>query len=87
MTVTVEMHNIGNAEMQRDVQAMIEHVLSERHGDWCVVIIGSRASDQWEMRIVGPGAFERSYMLEGTFGQHEPGVIGAIVTKMVLGKA
>ena len=54
MPVAVEMHNIGDAEMQRDVVAMIEHVLSDRPGKWQVMIIGSQGSDQREMKITGP---------------------------------
>jgi hypothetical protein len=65
MAVTVEMHNTGDAELQRDVVAMIEHVLSHRPGTWWVVIISPRGSDRWEMRITGPNAFERSCTLEG----------------------
>lgn len=83
MPVIVEMHNTGNAELQRDVVAMIEHVLSDRPGEWRVSILGSQASDQWEMKIFGPNAFERSYMLEGGAGQHEPKAIASIVSKMV----
>ena len=49
MGVTVEMHNTGDPELQRDVVAIIEHVLSDRPGDWRVSIIGSRGSDRWEM--------------------------------------
>lgn len=83
MSVTVEMHNTGNPELQRDVVAMVEHVLSDRAGDWRVVIIGSQANDRWEMKVTGPNAFERSYTLEGAAGQHDPHVIAAIVTRMV----
>ena len=83
MGVTVEMHNTGDADLQRDVVALIEHVLANRPGNWRVVIVGSQGSDRWEMRITGPHAFERSYTLEGVFGQHEPGVVGTIVSKMV----
>jgi hypothetical protein len=83
MAVTVEMHNTGDPELQRDVALMIEHVLSDRSGDWRVVIVGSQESDGWEMKIFGPNAFERSYTLEGAAGQHEPRVIGGIVSKMV----
>ena len=66
MAVTVEMHHTGDAERQRDVVAIVEHVLSDRPGDWRVLIVGSRANDRWEMKILGPKAFERSYTLEGT---------------------
>jgi len=44
MGVTVE-HNTGDPELQRDVVAIIEHVLSDRPGDRRVSIIGSRGSD------------------------------------------
>ena len=83
MSVIVEMHNTVDAQLQGDVKAMIEHVLSDRRGDWRISIIGSQASDRWEMTILGPHAFERSYTLEGAAGQHEPSVIGAIVSQMV----
>lgn len=83
MPVTVEMHNTGNAEAQRDAVARIEHVLSDRPGDWRVIILGSQADDRWEMRITGPNAFERSYTLEGDLGQHEPAAVAAIVARML----
>ncbi len=34
MGVTVKMHNTGDPELQRGVVAIIEHVLSDRPGDW-----------------------------------------------------
>jgi hypothetical protein len=83
MGVTVEMHNTGDPELQRDVVAVIEHVLSDRPGDWRISIIGSQANDRWEMKIVGPNAFERSYTLEGAAGEHRPEVIRVLVGKMV----
>jgi hypothetical protein len=83
MAVTVEMHNTADAESRRDVIAMIEHVLSDRLGDWRVVIIGSQGNDRWEMQVTGPNAFERSYTLEGTLGQHEPSAVASIVAKML----
>jgi hypothetical protein len=83
MGVTVEMHNTGDPELQRDVVAVIEHVLSDRPGDWRISIIGSQANDRWEMKIVGPNAFERSYTLEGAAGEHWPEVIRVLVGKMV----
>jgi hypothetical protein len=62
---------------------------------WCSVslltdfaIVSSRAmttnaNDQWEMKTTGPKAFERSYTLEGSSGEHRPEVIRVIVRKMV----
>jgi hypothetical protein len=87
MVVAVEMHNTGDPEVQRDVAAIVEHVLSDRPGDWRVLIVGSQDSDQWELKIFEPNAFERSYTLEGTAGQHHPHVIAAIVTRMVPGRS
>jgi hypothetical protein len=83
MGVTVEMHNTGNRELQRDVVAIVEHVLADRPGDWRVSIGGAQANDRWEMKIVGPNAFERSYTLEGSAGEHEPQVIAKLVARMV----
>ena len=83
MTVVVEMQNTGNLELQRDVTTRIEHVLSNRSGDWRVSILGSQANDRWEMKVFGPNAFERSYSLEGNAGEHEPHVIAGIVSRMV----
>ena len=83
MAVSVEMHNTGDPALQAEVATAIEHVPSQRSGDWRVVILGSQANDQWEMKITGPNAFERSYTLEGTAGQHDPQVIRGIVARMV----
>ena len=83
MAVVVEIHHTGDAERQRDVVAIVEHVLSDRPGDWRVSIVGSQANDRWEMRITGPNAFERSYSLEGVAGEHEPQIIGRLVARMV----
>jgi hypothetical protein len=87
MAVSVEMHHTGCVPAVRsEIVALIEHVLSDRPGNWRVSIIGSRGSDRWEMKITGPNAFERSYTLEGTAGQHEPRAIAALVARMVPAK-
>ena len=83
MAVIVEMHNTGNPELQRDIAAMIEHVLADRPGEWRISILGSQENDQWEMKILGPNGFERSYLLDGTAGEHEPNAIASIVSKIV----
>jgi hypothetical protein len=38
------------------------------------------------MKIMGPSAFERSYSLEGSAGEHEPQVIGKLVARIVPGR-
>jgi hypothetical protein len=82
MTVIVEMHHTGDAASQREVAALIEHMLADRPGDWRVSIVGSQGNDRWEMKITGPNAFERSYTLEGSAGQHEPQAVAGIVARM-----
>ena len=62
----MEMQHTGDSGLQADVRAVIEHVLADRPGEWRVSIVGSQANDRWEMKIVGPNAFERSYTLEGS---------------------
>lgn len=86
MAVLVEMHHTGDSASQREVAAVIEHVLADRPGDWRVSIVGSQANDRWEMKIVGPNAFERSYTLEGSAGEHRPEAIRVIVGRMVPGR-
>ena len=83
MAVSVDMQQAGDPNMQAEVRAVVEHVLADRSGDWRVSIIGSRANDRWELNITGPNAFERSYTLEGSAGEHRPEAIRLILGKMV----
>jgi hypothetical protein len=86
MMVSVEMQHTGDPTQQREVAAVIQHVLDDRAGDWRVSIVGSQANDRWEMKIVGPNAFERSYTLEGSADEHRPEAIRVILGKMLPGK-
>lgn len=86
MTVSVDMQHTGDSALQTEVRAIIEHVLADRLGDWRVSILGSQANDRWEMKIVGPNGFERSYTLEGADGEHRPEVIQVILSKMLPGR-
>jgi hypothetical protein len=87
MAVMIEIHNTGTMPAVRsEIAALIEHALADRPGNWRVLIIGSQANDRWEMKITGPNAFERSYALEGSSGEHEPHIIGGIVGRIVSAK-
>jgi len=86
MAVSVEMQHTGDSGLQAEVRAIIEHVLADRVGDWRVSILGSQANDRWEMKIVGPNGFERSYTLESSAGEHRPEVIQVILSKMLSGR-
>ncbi len=86
MSVLVELHNAGDATIRTEVQAVIEHVLSDRPGEWRVSIVGSRAKEDWEMKVEGPNGFERSYTLIGATGEHQPMVIGNLLLKLLPAK-
>jgi hypothetical protein len=86
MAVVVEMQNTGDPAVRTEVVAMIEHMLAERAGDWHVSIVGSQANNRWEMKVTGPNAFERSYILEGEAGEHRAAVIRGILAKMLPAK-
>lgn len=75
MGVTAELQHLGDARLSKEIAASIEHALSDRGGDWRVCISGSRAGENWEMRVEGPNGFERTYTLAGTAGEHEPEAI------------
>ena len=61
MGVTIELQNLGDAQVSKEISARIEHALSEQPGEWRVSISGSRESENRDMRIEGPIGFERSH--------------------------
>ena len=69
MGVTIELQNLGDAQLCREIAVGIEHALSEKAGEWRVSIAGSRATENWDMRVEGPNGFERTYTLSGAAGQ------------------
>jgi len=83
MAVRVEMQNTGDPQVRGEIVAIIEHVLSDRAGEWRVSIVGSHANDNWKMTVEGPTGFERSYTLVGGAGEHEPAAIGSLVVKLL----
>jgi hypothetical protein len=87
MALSVELHNIGDPAAGSEVQALVEHALSDTPGDWRLSTIGSRENDRWEMKSEGPNGFERSYTLIGSAGQHQPLVIGNLLLKLLPAKA
>jgi hypothetical protein len=64
----------------------VEHSLSDRAGDWRISIVGSRANDNWEMKVEGPNGFEPSYTLAGSAGEHQPVVIWNMLLKLLPAK-
>lgn len=83
MSVTVELHNVGDTPVRGEIVAVVEHVLSDQPGAWRVTILGSRGSDNWEMKVEGPKGFERSYTLTGNAGEHELPAIAAVLAKLI----
>ena len=83
MAVVVEMQNTGDSTIRSEIVALIEHALCERTGEWRVSIIGSRGSDNWEMKLEGPKGFERVCTLAGSAGQHQPEVIRSVLLRLL----
>jgi hypothetical protein len=86
MAVSIELHNIGDSSIGSEIQALVEHYLSDRPGDWRVSIVGSRENDGWEMKVWGPNGFERSYTLVGSAGEHQPMVIANLILRLLPAK-
>jgi len=83
MGVTIELQNLGDAELCREIAVGIEHALSDKTGEWRVSVVGSRETENWDMRIEGPNGFERSYTLSGAVGQHRPEAIRKMILQLV----
>ena len=83
MAVRIEIQNTGDPRARGEIIALIEHVLSDRPGEWRVSIVGSRANDNWEMKVEGPEGFERSYSLAGGAGEHEPVAIRNLLSRLL----
>jgi hypothetical protein len=66
--------------------ASIEHAFCEEPGDWRISVIGSRRSDDWELKVEGPRGFERRYTLSGTAGEHQLDVIRLVLLRLLSGK-
>ena len=81
--ITIELQNLGDAQLCQEITAHIEHAFSDRTGEWCVSIAGSRAAENWDLRVEGPHGFERTYTLAGSTGQHEPEVISRLILQLV----
>ena len=46
-------------------------------------IVGSRANDNWEMKVEGPQGFERSYTPVGEAGEHQPEAVRSVLIKLL----
>ena len=86
MAIQIELHNTGDAAIEPEVRALIEHALSDKPADWRVSIVGSRENDSWDMRGLGPNGFERSYTLAGSAGEPQPLVIANVLLTFAAGK-
>jgi hypothetical protein len=81
MGVTIELQNLGDAQLCRDITAYLEHAFSGRQGEWRVSIAGSRAAENWDLRLEGPNGLERSYTLSAAAGEDELSAIRTLVLK------
>jgi hypothetical protein len=83
MGVTTELQNLGDPQLCREITADLEHAFNGLQGAWRVSISGSRAAENWDLRVEGPHGFERSYTLSGAAGEHEPAAIRTLVLKLL----
>jgi hypothetical protein len=83
MGVTIELENLGDAQLCRDITAHLEHAFSGPQGEWRVSIAGSRVPESWDLRVEGPNGFERSHALSADAGEHEPAAIRTLVLRLV----
>jgi hypothetical protein len=83
MGVTIELQNLGDAQLCREITAQVEHAFGDRPDAWRVSIAGSRARENWDMRIQGPRGFERSYSLAGSAGEHQPEAIRRLIGQLL----
>ena len=86
MAVSLELHNTGDSSIGAEIQALVEHHLSGRPGDWRVSIVGSRENDSWEMKVWGPNGFERTYTLVASAGEHQPLMSGNVLLRLLPAK-
>jgi hypothetical protein len=42
MGVTIELQNLGDAQLSREIVASVEHALNDKPGEWRVSISGSQ---------------------------------------------
>ena len=82
MGVSIELQNLGDTQLCRDITAYLEHAFSGRL-EWRVSIAGSRAAENWELKVEGPNGFERSYTLSASAGEHELSAIRTLVLSLV----
>ena len=84
MGVTIELQNLGDAQLCGEITARLEHAFAERRGEWRVSIAGSRANENWDIRVEGPNGFERTYSLSSPAGGHESEAISSLILQLVL---
>jgi hypothetical protein len=83
MPVSVTVAHVGSEKIASEIRAAVEHALADHEGDWHVSVIGSHATDRWQLKLEGPNLFERSYTLEGIAGEHRAEVIRALLMRML----
>ncbi len=83
MAVLIELQNTGDSSPGAEIQAPVEAPPERQAGRLAVSIVGSRASDGWEMKVLGPNGFERTYTLVGGAGEHHPLAIANVLLRLV----
>jgi len=82
MAVTIELQNLGDPQLCSEITARIEHSFADRRGQWRVSVAGSRASENWDLKVEGPNGFERSYSLAKARGEHDAETICQLILRL-----
>lgn len=83
MAVVIELHNLGDYRLCRDITARIEHAFSDRRGGWRVTLTASRASESCELKVEGPNGFERSLNWTRIAGEDEADTIYELILQLL----
>jgi len=83
MAVTIELQNLGDPHLCSEITTRIEHSFADRRGEWRVSVAGSRAGENWDIKVEGPNGFERSYSLTKAAGGYEPEAIARLILQLV----
>ena len=83
MGVTIELQNLGDAQLCGGITSLIEHAFAEPTRPLASVDCRIARERELGMRVEGPNGFERSYTLAGSSGEHEPDAVRRLILQLI----
>ena len=83
MGVTIELENLGDVQLSKEISASIEHAFERQTRGVASVDCRIARERELELRVEGPNSFERTYTLAGSDGEHEPEAIRRRILQLV----